>query len=203
MKAASFTSLVFKGLTGQEILSNQESFLDEAALLVIDFKEDLLEPPSSTAVALSVACGKNLYQTLANSMGLWGGNHFVFSEVLRQWRSGNYPKRIAGMGHPKFKGTDPRAVAIEKLALKHELHTPSLNSFKKLAHKRNLNINLAGCLGIILGDMGFNEDNVDFFPMIWRLLGLSKLYGTLNNKIKLQSGPKCIEEAYRIVYPAL
>ena len=49
--------------------------------------------------------------------------------------------------------------------------------------------------------MGFTEDNVDFFPMIWRFLGLTKLYGFLNNEIKLGSGIDCIKEAYRKVYP--
>ena len=66
---------------------------------------------------------------------------------------------------------------------------------------KRLHINLAGCLGVILFDMGFEEDNVDFFPMIWRFLGLTKLYGFLNSEIKLGSGIDCIKEAYRKVYP--
>ena len=125
MKASSLTSLIFKELTGKEILPAQEAFLDEVALIVADFKYDLLEPPSSASVALSVACKKDLYQTLSNSMGLWGDNHFVFSEVVRQWRTGDYPEFIAGMGHPKFKVGDPRTVEIERLAAKHNLVLPS------------------------------------------------------------------------------
>ena len=49
--------------------------------------------------------------------------------------------------------------------------------------------------------MGFTEDNVDFFPMTWRLLGLTKLYSFLNNEIKLGSGIDCIKAAYNKVYP--
>ncbi len=201
MKAISLTSLIFKELTGKEILPAQEAFLDEVALIVADFKYDLLEPPSSASVALSVACKKGLYQTLSNSMGLWGDNHFVFSDVVRQWRTGDYPELIAGMGHPKFKGGDPRTAEIERLAAKHNVAFPSLEPFKEFAALRGLHVNLAGCLGIILWDMGFTEDNVDFFPMIWRFLGLTKLYGFLNNKIKLGSGIDCIKEAYKNVYP--
>jgi len=201
MKAKSLTSLIFKELTGKDISPDQESFLDEVALIVADFKYDLLEPPSSASVALSVSCKKDLYQTLSNSMGLWGDNHFVFSDVVRQWRSGDYPELIAGMGHPKFKNGDPRVVEIERLATKYNLSFPSLGSFKEFATHRGLHVNLAGCLGIILCDMGFTEDNVDFFPMIWRFLGLTKLYGFLNNKIKLGSGIDCIKEAYKNVYP--
>ena len=52
MKANSLTSLIFKELTGKEILPAQEVFLDEVAPIVADFKYDLLEPPSSTSVAL-------------------------------------------------------------------------------------------------------------------------------------------------------
>ena len=59
MKASSLTSLIFKELTGKEILPAQEAFLDEVAPIVADFKYDLLEPPSSTSVALSVACKKD------------------------------------------------------------------------------------------------------------------------------------------------
>ena len=201
MKASSLTSLIFKELTGKEILPAQEAFLDEVALIVADFKYDLLEPPSSASVALSVACKKDLYQTLSNSMGLWGDNHFVFSEVVRQWRTGDYPEFIAGMGHPKFKVGDPRTVEIERLAAKHNLVLPSLVSFKEFAALRGLYVNLAGCLGMILWDMGFTEDNVDFFPMVWRFLGLTKLYGFLNGEIKLGSGIDCMKEAYRKVYP--
>jgi citrate synthase len=201
MKANSLTSLIFKELTGKEISPAQEAFLDEVAPLVADFKYDVLEPPSSTSVALSVACKKDLYQTLSNSMGLWGDNHFVFSDVVRQWRTGDYPEFIAGMGHPKFKGGDPRVVEIERLAAKHNLIFPSLGSFKEFGAQKGLRINLAGCLGIILWDMGFTEDNVDFFPMIWRFLGLTKLYGFLNDEIKLGSGIECIKKAYRAVYP--
>ena len=201
MKASSLTSLIFKELTGKEILPAQEVFLDEVAPIVADFKYDLLEPPSSTSVALSVACKKDLYQTLSNSMSLWGSNHFVFSDVVRQWRTGDYPELIAGMGHPKFKEGDPRVVEIERLATNHNLTFPSLESFKEFAAHKKLYVNLAGCLGIILWDMGFTEDNVDFFPMIWRFLGLTKLYGFLNNEIKLGSGIDCIKEAYRKVYP--
>jgi len=193
--------LIFKELTGKEIEPAQEAFLDEIAPIVVDFKYDLLEPPSSASVALSVACKKDLYQTLSNSMGLWGDNHFVFSDVVRQWRTGDYPEVIAGMGHPKFKDGDPRAVEIEQLATKHNVALPSLGSFKEFAEHRGLHVNLAGCLGIILWDMGFTEDNVDFFPMIWRFLGLTKLYGFLNNDIKLGSGIDCIKEAYKNVYP--
>tara|TARA_R110000751_G_C13744888_1_gene477808 strand:- start:905 stop:1531 length:627 start_codon:yes stop_codon:yes gene_type:complete len=201
MKANSLTSLIFKELTGKEILPNQEAFLDEVALVVADFKYDLLEPPSSASVALSVACQKNLYQTLSNSMGLWGDNHFVFSDVVRQWRTGDYPEFIAGIGHPKFKGSDPRTTEIEKLASQHNLTFPSLGSFKEMAEHKKLHVNLAGCLGLILFDMGFTEDNVDFFPMMWRFLGLTKLYGFLKGEIKLGSGIDCIKEAYRKVYP--
>jgi hypothetical protein len=201
MKANSLTSLIFKELTGKEILPAQEAFLDEVAPIVADFKYDLLEPPSSTSVALSVACKKDLYQTLSNSMSLWGNNHFVFSDVVRQWRTGDYPEFIAGMGHPKFKESDPRVVEIERLAARHNLVFLSLGSFKEFAAHKGLCVNLAGCLGVILYDMGFTEDNVDFFPMIWRFLGLTKLYGFLNNEIKLGSGIDCIKEAYRKVYP--
>ena len=201
MKANSLTSLIFKELTGKEILPVQEAFLDEVAPIVVDFKYDLLEPPSSASVALSVACKKDLYQTLSNSMGLWGDNHFIFSQVVRQWRSADYSERIAGMGHPKFKGDDPRVVEIERLALKHNLVFSSLNSFKEFAEQKGLHVNLAGCLGIILWEMGFTEDNVDFFPMVWRFVGLAKLYGFLNEEIKLGSGIDCIKEAYRKVYP--
>lgn len=201
MKASSLTSLIFKELTGKEILPAQEVFLDEVAPIVSDFKYDLLEPPSSTSVALSVACKKDLYQTLSNSMSLWGNNHFVFSDVVRQWRTGDYPELIAGMGHPKFKEGDPRVVEIERLGARHNLIFPSLGSFKEFAEHEGLYVNLAGCLGVILYDMGFTEDNVDFFPMIWRFLGLTKLYGFLNNEIKLGSGIDCIKEAYRKVYP--
>jgi hypothetical protein len=202
MKAKSLTSLIFKELTGKEILPVQEAFLDEVAPIVADFKFDLLEPPSSASVALSVACKKDLYQTLSNSMGLWGNNHFVFSDVVRQWRTGDYPEIIAGMGHPKFKEGDPRTVEIERLVAKHDLVFPSLVPFKEFASRKGLCVNLAGCLGIILHDMGFTEDNVDFFPMIWRFLGLTKLYGFLNNEIKLGSGIGCIKEAYKNIYPA-
>jgi len=201
MKANSLTSLIFKELTGKDILPAQEAFLDEVAPIVADFKYDLLEPPSSTSVALSVACKKDLYQTLSNSMSLWGNNHFVFSDVVRQWRTGDYPELIAGMGHPKFKEGDPRVVEIERLATQHNLIFPSLGSFKELAGHKGLYVNLAGCLGVILYDMGFKEDNVDFFPMVWRFLGLTKLYGFLNDEIKLGSGIDCIKEAYRKVYP--
>ena len=201
MKVNSLTSLIFKELTGKDILPEQEAFLDEVAPIVVDFKYDLLEPPSSTSVVLSVACKKDLYQTLSNSMGLWGDNHFVFSDVVRQWRTGDYPELIAGMGHPKFKGADPRVVEIERLGVKHKLTFSSLVSFKEFAADKGLYVNLAGCLGVILYDMGFREDNVDFFPMIWRFLGLTKLYGFLNNEIKLGSGIDCIKEAYRKVYP--
>ena len=201
MKASSLSSLIFKELTGKDIFPAQEVFLDEVAPIVADFKYDLLEPPSSASVALSVACKKDLYQTLSNSMGLWGDNHFVFSEVIRQWRTGDYPELIAGMGHPKFKEGDPRAIEIEQLAVKHSLALPSLESFKEFATHRGLHVNLAGCLGMILWDMGFTEDNVDFFPMVWRFLGLTKLYGFLNDEIKLGSGIDCMKEAYRKVYP--
>lgn len=201
MKAKSLTSLIFKELTGKEILPDQEAFLDEVALIVADFKYDLLEPPSSASVALSIACQKNLYQTLSNSMGLWGDNHFVFSDVVRQWRTGDYPEFIAGIGHPKFKGGDPRVIEIERLVGQHNLAFPSLGPFKEMAAHKRLHVNLAGCLGVILFDMGFTEDNVDFFPMIWRFLGLTKLYGFLNGEIKLGSGIECIKEAYRKVYP--
>jgi len=201
MKAKSLTSLIFKELTGKEILPDQEAFLDEVALIVADFKYDLLEPPSSASVALSIACQKNLYQTLSNSMGLWGDNHFVFSDVVRQWRTGDYPEFIAGMGHPKFKESDPRVTEIERLADQHNLLFPSLRPFKEMAAHKRLHVNLAGCLGVILFDMGFTEDNVDFFPMVWRFLGLTKLYGFLNDEIKLGSGIDCIKEAYRKVYP--
>ena len=104
MKAKSLTSLIFKELTGKEISPDQEAFLDEVAPIVADFKYDLLEPPSSTSVVLSVACKKDLYQTLSNSMGLWGDNHFVFSDVVRQWRTGDYPELIAGMDILSLKG---------------------------------------------------------------------------------------------------
>ena len=134
-------------------------------------------------------------------MSLWGNNHFVFSDVVRQWRTGDYPELIAGMGHPKFKEGDPRVVEIERLAAQHNLIFPSLGSFKEFAAHKGLYVNLAGCLGVILYDMGFTEDNVDFFPMIWRFLGLTKLYGFLHNEIKLGSGIDCIKEAYRKVYP--
>ena len=201
MKANSLTSLIFKELTGKDVLPAQEAFLDEVAPIVADFKYDLLEPPSSASVVLSIACKKSLYQTLSNSMGLWGENHFVFSDVVRQWRTGDYPDLIAGMGHPKFKGGDPRAREIEQLALKHKLSLPSLESFKEFAAQRGLRVNLAGCLGIILWDMGFTEDNVDFFPMVWRFLGLSKLYGALNNRVDLGRGIDCIKEAYNLIYP--
>jgi hypothetical protein len=201
MKAKSLTSLIFKELTGREILPDQEAFLDKVAIIVADFKYDLLEPPSSASIALSVACKKNLYQSLSNSMGLWGDNHFVFSDVVRQWRTGDYPEFIAGIGHPKFKGCDPRVTEIERLVDEYNLILPSLGSFKELAERKGLPVNLAGCLGLILFDMGFTEDNVDFFPMTWRLLGLTKLYGFLNGEIKLGSGIDCIKEAYRKVYP--
>ena len=73
---------VFSLPTGKEISHAHEAFLDEVVPIVADFKYDLLEPPSSTSVALSVACKKDLYQTLSNSMGLWGANHFVFSDLF-------------------------------------------------------------------------------------------------------------------------
>jgi|ETNmetMinimDraft_30_1059905.scaffolds.fasta_scaffold12142_2 citrate synthase len=201
MKANSLTHLIFHELLGKDPSPKEESFLDEAAPIVADFKHDFLEPPSSTSVALSVACGKNLYETLSNSMGLWGSNHFVFSKVVRQWRTGEYPERIAGMGHPKFKGPDPRSVEIEHLALKYNISTRSLSSFKEFANEKQLNVNLAGCLGLILWDMGFTEENVDFFPMIWRLVGLTKLYGFLNGEIKLGAGIDCVKKAYTLIYP--
>ncbi len=121
--------------------------------------------------------------------------------MVRQRRTGDYPELIAGMGHPKFKGGDPRTVEIERLAVKHNIPLSSLGSFKQLGAQRGLHDNLAGCLGIILWDMGFTEDNVDFFPMVWRFLGLTKLYGFLSDEIQLGSGIDCIKEAYRKVYP--
>ncbi len=201
MKANSLTSLIFNELLGRDPLPNEELFLNEVAPLVADFKHDFLEPPSSTSVVLSVACNKNLYQTLSNSIGLWGDNHFIFSKVVHQWSTGEYSSRIAGLGHPKFKGPDPRAVEIEQLAAKHKIAIHSLASFKELAHQKGLHVNLAGCLGLVLWDMGFTKDNVDFFPMIWRLLGLTKLYGFLNGEIPLGAGIDCVNKAYNLIYP--
>ena len=201
MKANSLTSLIFHELVGKDPLPSQEALLDAVAPIVADFKHDFLEPPSSTSVALSVSCNKNLYETLTNSMGLWGDNHFIFSKVLHEWSTGDYPERISGMGHPKFKGPDPRSVEIERLAIQHGVSTVSLNSFKEFAHQKHLHVNLAGCLALILGDMGFTKNNVDFFPMVWRLLGLTKLYGFLNGEIPLGSGIESIHKAYSLIYP--
>ena len=90
MKANSLSSLIFKELTGKEITPAQEAFLDEVAPIVADFKYDLLEPPSSASVALSVPSKKDLSHTLSNSMSLWGDNQFGFSDVGRQWRTGDF-----------------------------------------------------------------------------------------------------------------
>jgi hypothetical protein len=201
MKAKSLTSLIFKELLAKDITENQENFLDSIAPIVVDFKHDFLEPPSSSSMALSVACDKTLYDSLSNSMGLWGENHFVFSKVIDQWRRADLDGKVFGLGHPKFKLADPRVVEIERLARENKVCTRSFESFKSVAYEKKLPVNLAGCLAMILYDMGFTEDNVDFFPMVWRLTGLAKLYCFLKDEIKLGPGIDCIKKAYSLVYP--
>lgn len=81
------------------------------------------------------------------------------ARVMQLW--GERRGRVPGLGHPMHKSAEPRAVTLRRLALAHDgwrAHGRMLDAVEAhlaAAKGRLIPINLAGALGAVLADLGF------------------------------------------------
>jgi len=200
-----FVRSFYEEVTGKEIESLAYQFLNDVAELLIEYPEDPLEPPSSAMIPLSLSCGKNYYESVAAAVNTFGENHFVFSNVydyLSLERSWEWRGKIPGLGHPVYthKNPDPRVIKVKKLGIKWFDWDINYGKMASLSNSWKLPINLAGAVTPFLMRCGFTRNNIDSFPLICRMVGLTKIYKTLadSGQIKLGPSQKILRRAKRI-----
>lgn len=82
------------------------------------------------------------------------------ARVMQVW--GERRGRVPGLGHPMHKTAEPRAVTVRRLAQKldgwreHGQMLDAVESHLAEAKGRKIPINLAGALGAVLADLGFD-----------------------------------------------
>lgn len=82
------------------------------------------------------------------------------ARVMQVW--GERRGRVPGLGHPLHKSAEPRAVTVRRLALEldgwreHGRMLDAVEAQLAAAKGRKIPINLAGALGAVLADLGFD-----------------------------------------------
>ncbi len=80
--------------------------------------------------------------------------------VMQVWRERRGP--VPGLGHPLHKSAEPRAVTVRRLAMKldgwreHGRMLDAVEAHLAQTKGRTIPINLAGALGAVLADLGFD-----------------------------------------------
>ena len=193
--------LFYKEVTGSAATDKRVGFLTEVAPILTEFPDDPLEPPSSGAVSLSIACGKNYYESMAAAIGMFGDNHFVFGNVIKYLESpSSWFGDTPGIGHPVYKSVDPRAKKIKEIGDKYFSTCYGLRVIESEAERLGVCVNMAGALAPYLRVAGFEKHNADSFPLMCRMIGLSKIYNNIKEGggIKLQSSSNIFKEASKL-----
>lgn len=90
-------------------------------------------------------------------------------------------RALPGIGHPEFKGIDPRAAAIEDVAASHgmigaaaEMHQAIIDAYNALrAPKRALPLNVDGAMARALTELGFRPIQMHAISLISFLPGIA------------------------------
>lgn len=188
-------------ILGREVTQRENDFLSETCRYIIEYK-DPFNPPSSGVIPLSISCGKNYFEVMADSISMFGRNHFVFSKVckfLDNQGAFEIKGRIPGIGHPELD-EDYRVSYIIKIGRKYYPNNVEIELMSEYADILKKRLNLAGAIVPYLREIGFTENNIDFFPLLCRLIGLTKQYEKLSNsgQIKLGKSKDLIEKAEKI-----
>lgn len=185
-----FLENFFQELTGKKISSKQKILLEAAFLEFFDFQEDKIEPPSSHVAMLSSACGMKLPQVLSSTINTFGKYHFCFSDAAEFILHNYYTtkKYFPGFGHSKYKKYDPRVKRLLSKANKLNYTNQYLISSLEFSKKNKILLNFSGFIVCVLLDCGCNIYNIDLFPIVCRMVGLTKIYEKVNvKKIKFAS----------------
>lgn len=187
-----FFASVYLELTGQEATKNTLNFLNELCGILVDFEDNPIEPPSSCVLALTANCGGSFTQCVSAALNCITDKHFLFSSICRfvnhNWKDsqGNVikkfiknRKKIPGFGHPSISGEDYRVEEILALTKKFKMKCPRLSFMVILGKQIEPSLNIGGATSAVLLDLGFDEDNVIYFPLIARMFGWLKIYSKL------------------------
>jgi citrate synthase len=87
-------------------------------------------------------------------------------------------KRVPGFGHPYYHPTDPRTVRLLDIAVSHGFDGPYIAAVKMLdeelerASGKKLTLNVTGCLGALLCELGFPPQAMRGLAVVSRAAGL-------------------------------
>ena len=165
--------------------------------LMHSFDLEELLPASSMIAFLMTGCGLDHPQVLSSSINCFGKNHYCFTDMatfmLNDFKTDQ--KFYPGFGHPVFKQEDPRVKAIIDLLRELKHKSPTLNKALKFSSEKNISLNIGGICTAILIDCGFDAHNINYFPIISRMLGISLIYKKLkNNKARFATSLDSIDK---------
>jgi len=191
----SFFSEVYKDLTGNDSNKNIDHFLNELCKLFVRFEANDVEPPSSCVLAMTANCGATFAQSASSALNCVTDKHLLFSRISDfiedNWKkdpklvaetSRIKGKKIPGFGHPSIKGEDERVLKIISLAKELKFDCPRLLFVEQLSLELKPYLNVGGATSAALLDLGFNRDNVVYFPIISRMFGWLKIYLALDKQ---------------------
>ena len=165
------------------------AFLDE-----VPFLKRMLEMAYTIALVILISGIVGLVLAFPVKL-LW---NFVFGDVYDLIMTGRTEGHLPGFGHPTYKKEDPRVQIIENYWLG-ELPL-FYQHMKDLSEDTGLSLNMAGALTPFLMEIGFKRHNIDSFPLMCRMIGLTKIYNNIktNGGIKLGPGIGSIRKAQDI-----
>jgi hypothetical protein len=191
-----FISSIFLSLTGKKLEKEQQRILKKCFEEFWQFKDDPIEPPSSQLCLLMASCQQKLPQVLSSTINSFGEAHFCFSKVYLFVTDGDYEgATIPGFGHPKYKNGDPRVQKLIKYCKSIGYKNDYLDQMIYYGKFNKLELNFAGFFSCLLIDCGCNEYNIDLFPILCRMVGLTKIYADAKTKgIEFASGYDVIKK---------
>lgn len=193
-----FIDFICLKLINKKISSKEKHILYFFAESLYEYNDgDLLqlEPPSSMVTLMTAICGNKYPQVISSSINCFGQKHFCFEDVAeaieKKYKDYNY---YPGFGHPLYKENDPRVVkCLEFIKIK-KYEGKFVQQITEFSNKQKLCLNIAGLITAFLMDLGFTKYNISYFPIIIRMIGMTKIYEKAKkNKLKVFSS-KAIKE---------
>jgi citrate synthase len=161
----------------------------------MEFNE--LTPASSMICFMMSGAGLDFPQVVSSSVNCFGKNHGCFTKMA-QFMLGGFKtneKYYPGFGHSIYKKEDPRVKFLIEKIMDLKLKCPTVQKCIKFSQKKKITLNIGGASVAILLDLGFDEDSVNYFPIISRMLGWLLIYKKIKrNKIKFITSLDSIEK---------
>jgi citrate synthase len=188
---------IFEKLTGKIPNKKQKLVLQKLFEEMWTFEEEL-EPPTSYVALLGASCGVGYHQAMASAINLFGEKHGPIGKAVAYIGRFRFHSAFIlegssfyGFGHPKYKKQDPRTVRMVKFCKSIGYTNEYIKDCLADEKRNNRCLNIGGFMACVLLDCGCTPENADYFPLIARMLGLSKIYEKAKKKkIKLGDARK-------------